>query len=584
MQRILLPLFFLLSTAFSHAQPFFTKVEDATNPITQQIPIPIYFGASWVDYNDDGLLDLFVNSNSLYRNDGNEQFTKVTFSDVNFGFGNGNSWGDIDRDGDLDVLIAASPSFYYRNDDTTFTPVPLATPTIDNRLFWSVALGDYDEDGWLDAYFTHPARFLGNDRPSLLLVNNQDGTFSPVSDSPVSQGLAAYTIGSWTDYDRDGDLDLFVGSGEVNSPSRDHIYINQLAETGQAKLVRLNEGTLAEDTRDGQNWNFIDYDNDGDLDAFVTNYLSNVYNDFYRNDDGVYTKMAAEQVGTIAEQNGNGLTNTWADVDNDGYLDCYVVFDGQQDRLYHNNGDGTFTESAEEPMAMSGPTRGASFGDYNNDGFQDLFVTSAQAASVGLYKNLGNGQNFATFTLKSSPDNPVALHTKVWAKATIGGQSMWQYREINSQNSFNGHNDYRVHFGLGDATMIDTLLIEWPLGTREQYVDVQAGDFCTIIQGEEASCGTLTSTREWIELEDTLKISPNPVEGVAQIQFNFPKTAPVQLQVYTLDGKRLQHLSQKQTAQFGAFSIDLSNEATGLYLLTVRQGTFVQTGRLVFQK
>jgi len=584
LRKILLCFFFLICISWAYAQPFFTKVEDSSNPITQQIAIPIYFGASWVDYNGDGLLDLFVNSNSLYRNDGDEQFTKVEFSGVNFGFGNGNSWGDIDRDGDLDVLIAASPSKYFRNDDTTFTEVPLSTSNISNRLFWSVALGDYNEDGWLDAYFTHPARFLGNDRPSLLLVNNQDGTLRANPNTPVDDSLAAYTIGSWTDYDRDGDLDLFVGSGEVNSPSRDHIYINQLAETGEADLIRWEEGALAEDLRDGQNWNFIDYDNDGDLDGFVTNYLANVDNHFYQNNDGAYTKLTAAQAGSIAEQGGSGLTNTWADVDNDGHLDCFVVFDGQQDRLYHNNGDGTFSESTDEPMFLTGPTRGAAFGDYDDDGFQDLFVASADAASVGLYKNSGNENNFATFTLKSSPDNPAALHTKVWAKATINGQAMWQYREINSQNSFNGHNDYRVHFGLGDATVIDTLLIEWPLGEQELYTDVAIG-FCTIIKGEEASCGTLTSTQEEVvQLEDTLRIAPNPVEAIAQVYFDFPKVETIQLEVYTIDGKRLNHLTQQQSADKGLFSIEFAKEAGGVYIITARQGTFVQTGRLLLQK
>jgi len=584
MQRLLPTLFFLLYFSFAETQTFFTKVEDSNNPITAQIPIGIYLGASWVDYNSDGLLDLFVNSNSLYRNDGNEQFTKVPFSDINFGFGNGNSWGDIDRDGDLDVLIAASPSKYYRNDDSTFVETPLTETAISNLRFWSVALGDYNEDGWLDAYFSHPARFLGNDRTSLLLVNNQDGSFSPVTDTPIDKGLAAYTIGSWTDYDRDGDLDLFVGSGEVDSPSKDHIYINQLAETDTANFIRMTDGALAEDTRDGQNWNFIDYDNDGDLDAFVTNYLSNVDNHFYQNQDSSYVKLTAAEVGSIAEQGGSGLTNLWADFDNDGYLDCFVVFDGQQDRFYHNNGDGTFSELDEEPMAVTGQTRGATAGDYNNDGFQDLFIASAGASTVGLYKNNGNTNNFATFTLKSSADNPVALHTKVWAKATIDGQEMWQYREINSQNSFNGHNDYRVHFGLGDATMIDTMWIEWPLGARELYTDVQAGDFCTIIQGEEASCGVLTATKNPVQPSETVVISPNPTGEMATVAFDFPNTGTVQIEVYTLSGKRLPHLSQRQQAQNGTVQLDFSNEPAGIYLITARQGNAMQTGRILVQR
>ncbi len=579
-----LALFFTISVN-SQAQEF-TRVTDSANALARHGVNTgnIYTGASWIDYDGDGWLDCFVNSNYLYHNNQDGSFTRVDFGPAAQGLGQGNSWGDIDNDGDPDVIIAASPSRYFRNDNGAFTEAPLLENAPANMRFWSACLGDYNEDGWLDVYLTHPRGFLGASRTSLLLANNGNGAFSEVAENTETDDeLAAFTVGSWWDYDLDGDLDLFVGSGEVSFLSRDHIYINQYTETGTPSLERLTTGPLAEDLRDGQNWNWIDYDNDGDLDGYVTNYLSSRQNDLYRNDGGQYVRMTAEDAGPIAGQAGLGLTNLWADFDNDGFLDCYVAFDGGKARFYHNNGDGAFSEE-EKVFTQTGATRGATAGDYDNDGFVDLFVSSQSATTAGLFHNEGNGNQFFNLELRGTASNTSAIGARVRLKATINGRAMWQQREINAQNSFNGHNSLRAHFGLGDAAAIDSLLIEWPMGMTETYTHLAVGQFCRATEGEGTSCSLINATWENGLPSGSLELLPNLSQGgTVLLRYQLPGAGMGQLDIFGLNGRRLPGLTWKVQGQ-GSLPASVEGLANGVYVVRLRGEGGLIAKKLVVQR
>ena len=561
-------LLLLFTCLAAHTQEF-TKVTDPDNELAGHGTNAgnFYSGASWIDYDGDGWLDCFINSNHLYHNGQDGSFTKVEFGPGAQGLGRGNSWGDIDNDGDPDVIIAATPSQYFRNNGGSFTQVPLLEPLPSNRRFWSACLGDYNEDGWLDVYLAHPRGFLGSNRSSLLLANNGDGTFSEVTENTETDDeLAAYTVGSWWDYDLDGDLDLFVGSGEVSALSRDHIYINQYTETGTASLTRLNDGPLATDLRDGQNWNWIDYDNDGDLDGFVTNYISSKANDFYRNDNGSYVKLTVEDVGSIANQNGAGLANLWADFDNDGFLDCFMGLDGGQARFYHNNGDGSFSEE-QQPFTSNGATRGAAAGDYDNDGFVDLIISSQSASTAGLYHNEGNTNKFINLQLNGTESNTSAIGARVRVKAAINGLAMWQQREINAQNSFNGHNSLRAHFGLGDAIIVDSLVIEWPMGMVEVYTDIQPGQFLIATEGESL----VSSSKEAVLSSDRAELFPNlTAGGTVTLQYDIPDAHHIRLLVFDSEGRLLPQLSEQADYPSGKMQIHTQGLKAGLYLLRLQ--------------
>ncbi|HSP88423.1 MAG TPA: VCBS repeat-containing protein, partial [Ignavibacteriaceae bacterium] len=342
--------FWFISFFFSHllAQTF-TKITDQSNVIVTDSFPGGYQGTAWVDYNNDGLLDLFINNDYLYKNEGNGNFSKnLTFKGRTQSLNpttisSGSSWADYDNDGDLDMFSASSKSFLFRNEgNETFERI--STGVIGDSLAnrgWTCVWADYDNDGNLDLLIVHPANFVpGTPIPNLLFHNDgpPDYTFTKVTDFHFTTQLAPYTVATWSDYDLDGDVDLFIGSGPATgTPARDYLYKNMLKETDSVSFERINDSPIGTDLQDGQVWNFIDYDNDADLDAFITNYGA-APNRFYKNDNGIFTSITTGM--ELGSQ--SCLSNSWGDFDNDGYLDV-VITSETKTYFFHNNGDGTFS-------------------------------------------------------------------------------------------------------------------------------------------------------------------------------------------------------------------------------------------------
>lgn len=493
---------FLLATSPLCAQQF-TKINDS--PVVADAARTL--GISWVDYDGDGDLDIFASNigageDIIYRNLLIESGTATFEVDSsagdlgNQGFGSlGNTWADIDNDGDLDVYTSTVFSkLFVNNGDGTFALVTEGDIASANNISsWAAAWGDIDNDSYVDLVAVHPAGFLGPVQPNHLFLNNDGTSFTEVDSgaSPITSGTAPFTVGSWSDYDRDGDIDLFIGSGPaVGFTAPDFLYENSFSQNGTAGFTPILNGIVATDARDGQVFNWIDTDNDGDLDVYITNYWggdpNGLPNDYYLNNNGTYVKVTS---GDIVTDTGFSLANTWGDYDNDGDLDVLITNDqGTLNYLYFNNGDGTFVRDDSSPMAFETAATGsygASAGDYDNDGDLDLITGNGAFIFGGntnfFYRNdSDNGNGWLNIDLEGSLSNRTALGAKVWAKATINGNSYWQYREVSAQNSFCGHNSFRVHFGLGDALLVDSLLISWPSGVQQSYTNVDVKQFLNI--------------------------------------------------------------------------------------------------------
>jgi hypothetical protein len=233
-----------------------------------------------------------------------------------------------------------------------------------------------------------------------------------------------------------------------------------------------------------------DFDNDGYLDLFVANWGQN--NFLYRNKgDGSFTPITNGIV--VADVVRHSQSAAWADYDNDGYLDLFVANGdenpvvGENNFLYHNNGDGTFKKVTSGVLVDDGAvSRSCAWGDYDNDGFLDLFVGNGGGAGSldqtnFLYRNNGNSNYWINFRLVGSTSNRSAIGAKVRLKATIGGKTFWQLREVSGGGSL-GQNDLRAHFGLGDATNADLVRIEWPSGTVQELQNVAVNQFLTVTE------------------------------------------------------------------------------------------------------
>jgi hypothetical protein len=529
----------------------FVAVTDTTNPIVTATVTGNYTGAAWADADGDGLLDLFIaRKAAMDQNLGGGAFEAIPNVVTQQGQALGTTWADAENDGDLDLFTSgnafvANGSNFYRNDGN-FTFTKITTGDIGNAGFnsgWGSAFGDVDNDAFVDLVIAG-ANGFGSNHVNRLLMNNGDGSFTNIDSTAVSDSLDAHTVPIWSDYDLDGDIDLFIGSGEVTQLSPDNLFRNVLSETGSWGFERITTAPIATDLLDGQIWNWIDYDNDRDLDGFVTNYNS-IPNRLYRNDGGTYVAVGGGVAGTIVTDDGAGLANVWGDFDNDGDLDCYVTNDGPNPGdLFINDGDGSFTQDLTSVVATeAGPHYGVTVGDYDRDGDLDLYV-QGNTTTKRLYRNdLANGNGWIEIMLVGggAPDgsNVAAIGARVQARTTINGSPVWQMREVSAQNSFNSMNMLDVHFGLGNAAMVDSLVVQWPAGSVDVFTAIPEGQVLQIVEGSGATGAPEIAGANAILLERNV---PNPFAMATEIAFDLPRPAHAILSIHDVSGRTVRTL------------------------------------------
>jgi hypothetical protein len=568
-----------------------TRIVDVLNPLANHVGVAGYYGVSWIDYDGDGDLDLFANPGSLYRNDGGGTFASVA---TVIGIGQlslnpGNAWADYDNDGDLDVYTSGIPSYLYRNvGGGLFTQI--LTGAIGNgnaNRAWSCSWADMDNDGDADLFLTSPCGFVGN--PCLTnLVYLNDGppnyTFTKQDTGVVVTGFAAYTVGTWSDYDLDGDQDLFIGSGPATNVSAvDNLYRNQFVETGDAGFfTRITTSPIATDLLDGQMWNWVDYDHDRDLDGYVTNWGAGgsvTINRLYRNDGGVYVDPAA---GAIDAELRVSLGSLWGDYDNDGDLDCYVTNDvGQRDSHYRNNGLGSFTSVISGPSAENITHRGGSNADYDGDGDLDLFL-GGPGTDSRLYRNdTANGNGWIQVHCVGTVSNRAAIGARVELRAVISGTPRWQMREVSSQNTFNGHNMLTTHFGLGNAAAVDTALVHWPSGTVDTLVNLAINTKHVVTETVPAIVSVDQALPSGAALA-LLGVSPHPFRDRARVAFSIAEAGPVRVEVFDVGGRLIQTpLAERLEPGRHEVTLDGAAFGPGLYFYRVTAGHAVRSGKLM---
>lgn len=496
-------------------------------------------GAAFFDYDNDGYLDILIVNGStlqnlkkggdpmvtLYRNMGNGTFTDVTAqSGMNKkGWGMGVCVADYDNDGRQDVYITAyGPNVLYRsNGDGTFTDVTEKAGVGDPRWSTGCAFGDYDRDGYVDLYVANyvvfdekksPKRGSSNCRvrrginlvcgptgmpgvPDTLYRNNGDGTFTDVTQKAGIQDPGKYGFGVlFSDLDNDGWPDIYVAH-DLNPNfffrnNRDGTF----SEIGLRAGVALSgdgrpQGSMGVDIGD--------YNNDGHFDIFVTNF-SHDYNTLYQNNkDGTFTDVSLSSGLGQRFQPYVGWGTAFVDLDNDGLLDVFIANGHvlpqadslglgekyhQPKQVFKNLGNGRFREVTREiggGLLLERSSRGAAFGDYDNDGDLDILVVNLNGRPTLLRNEGGNRNHWITLKLVGTKSNRDAIGARVTAK--IGGGM--QAAEVRSGGSYISHNDMRVHFGLGDATRIDALEVRWPSGLIESFKDLTADRFYVITEG-----------------------------------------------------------------------------------------------------
>jgi len=490
------------------------------------------WGCAWGDYDQNGFLDLFVGNNginSLFNGNGDGTFTKVLEEPFLTDAGNsrGGSWGDYDNDGNLDLFVPnnGTDDFLYHNDGfasgfsfTKITDDTIANDGTDSR---GSSWVDYDQDGFIDMFVAR----VGDD---FLYRNNGDGSFAKV-DTGIIVNDGLFSIGpSWCNFDNDGDPDLFVANFFSNG---NRLYRNN----GNGWFTRDTTSPAGTDAGDCSAGSWGDYDNDGDFDLFVANTAGT--NLLYTNNgppDHAFTKVTS---GPIATDAGTSYGSTWADFDNDGDLDLFVANIGIN-FYYQNNGppDYSFTKITGINITTDGGNSyGSCVGDIDNDGDLDLFI--ANSGANFLYLNDGNGNGWINILCEGKVSNVSAIGTRVLALATFNGSSIWQMQEVMGQTAYYSQSSMNVEFGFGNASMIDSIVIEWPSGTVDRYGPTPVNEFFTATEGAGIVVGVEQGGSSLPENSVLLQNYPNPFNPETMISFRLSRESSVKLTVSNILGE-----------------------------------------------
>ena len=460
-------------------------------------------------------------------------------------------WGDLNNDAALDFIVptgGTNLSVFLSRGDGTFsnftsrTGIVPAAATVDSRRWFGLALADYDDDGNLDLFITEDTRPPnGGAKLDMLWRGYGTGEFTNMASvagvtNPTGRGAAAF----WVDYDADGCLDLFVQN--FNTPDALYAGVGCGATTNRAAAAGLNapspatnvswadydadglpdlcltgagtndvlflnrgDGTFSNATvtaglaarNAGQGIAWGDYNNDGYVDLFIGRGFDsnttnlNVASTLYRNNgDGTFSDVSAA-AGIVATN--NNWAGAWGDYDNDGRLDLFVTAAGtpgaagNANHLYRNNGDGTFSDLA-GGAGVAGLDNatfhlGAAWADYNNDGFLDLLVKNgvgAVAQGIQLYRNQGNSHRYLKLVLHSTTGNRGALGALV--QVTAGELAQVRQLTGGGGGELFSQGSTPLHFGLGtNATAIVDVL--WPNGVTESFGVLPANATVILVQG-----------------------------------------------------------------------------------------------------
>ncbi len=467
----------------------------------------------------------------LYRNDlevhpdGTRtlRFTDVTDASriAVHGYAMGAATGDFDNDGCVDLYVTnLERSQLFRNNcDGTFADVSAKSRVEDRGWSVSAAFVDYDRDGWLDLFVGNYVYYsidadkpclhsIGSLRdycppsvyrpqPSHLYHNNRDGTFTDVTAAAGMAREFGPALGvSTADFNGDGWLDIYVG----NDGAPNQLWINRRDGTFTNTALVAGAALGADgEAKGSMGVDAGDFDQDGDDDLFVTE-LAREGHDLYVNDgSGVFQEKAAGTGIRPPSLPYTGFGAAWLDFDNDGWLDVLTVNGAvrhtadalarretfslrQPKQLFRNLGNGRFadvTERAGAALKTLDVSRGAAFGDVDNDGDSDVVVANDNGPLRLLINHVGTGKHWVGLRVLGRRRDMLGARVGV-IRAT--GPTLW--RRARADGSYASANDPRVLVGLGDTAKIERVRVEWPDGHAEEWTGVPVDRYTTLKEGE----------------------------------------------------------------------------------------------------
>ncbi len=543
-----------------------------------EVPIAASFGVNWVDYDGDGYDDLFLvndGPNLLYKNNKDGTFRRITSGRIvtDDEPSRSASWADYNNDGHIDCFVSNGVkdvynSLYKNNGDGTFAKIIEGNIVEDYGDYRNSAWADFDNDGDLDLYVTE----VSEEYPNILYINNGGTHYFTKSKDIVTgaKSLRTYNCG-WCDFDNDGDVDIYLANQGPDN-LYEQIRPGEFALVG-ASRIEANAGSAV-----SCSWG--DYDNDGWMDIFVVNYdMPNCL--YHNNGDGSFSKVAAPGISTDNKiSKGSG----WADYDNDGDLDLFVV-NRNSYLFYTNDGFGRFSKTEmDEFIYHGGNALAVAWGDKDNNGALDLVISSYDQQSL-LYENVVKKNNwFKIRCAGNQTSNRSALGAKVRIVTTVNGQRHTQLRHISASSGHAAQNSLVQHFGLGAATRVDSIIINWPSGKKQILLNKEANQRITVV---EAGTDFVQESEEFQPRRyRLLQNYPNPFNPYTSIEYELAETAFVQINIYDSTGRLVKSLVD-EIKQAGAHNISWNGKnensepvASGLYFYKMVTDNFESVGKM----
>jgi hypothetical protein len=497
-------------------------------------------GAAIFDYDNDGWPDIFIvngttlegfptgeaPTNHLYRNNHDGTFTDVTVkAGLNVtGWGQGVCVGDYDNDGWEDLYVTYyGKNRLFHNQNGVFTEVAEKAGVAGSGKAWGTGCAwvDYDRDGHLDLMIANYVDFdlatapAPGERPScmwkgvpvmcgprglpsaknILYHNRGDGTFEDVTTKAHidrTDGHYAFSV-STLDFDDDGWPDIYVACDSTPSILYRNNHDGTFTDVGVTAGAAFNE-----DGREqaGMGSTIGDYNGDGRLDIFKTNFSDDTSTLYRNNGDGTFDDVTtAAGLGLYTKYLGWGTM--FLDLDNDGWPDLLLVnghvypevdknnlgSNYEEPRiLYHNLGKGTFADisaGAGPGISARASSRGLAIGDLWNDGRISAVITNLNAVPSLLVNQVRSANHWIGIRTVGTKSNGDGIGARI--SVTAGTRTLVD--EVRSGSSYNSSSDMRVHFGLGSATKVNSVQIRWPSGLQEHFDNLPADSIHTLKEG-----------------------------------------------------------------------------------------------------
>ena len=462
-------------------------------------------GISFTDYDNDGDPDIYVTNgydvssqdpspqaNRFYENvQGRYEARSINGLSDFEGFSSGSAWADFDNDGDLDTFVANQRDqenallLQEAAEDGSVRFVRHAATRLAEDKGWSysVAAADADNDGFVDYYVSNGG--LSHSGVNVLYRNLQGTAIEPVLNVDAVDSNHASGGAAWSDYDGDGDQDLVV----ANRPTADMqgFKLSLFRNDGEMQFTRMDDNALPVDAVFPMSVAWGDVDNDGDQDLYAGN-LYGMANNLYENlGDGTFGILDG---GRATSDAGSSYAVTFGDLDNDADLDLVVANWGGTSEIYLNDGAGQFEQVGSDAFRRSiHYASSLALGDYDSDGDLDILIGNwPNRPGEGFEENILLENRFADgnwikVSREGGPTNRSAIGALIQLETVTDGVTRQQIREVSTQSGWRSQGELTLHFGLGTAATVSSVVINWPSGHSQTIVEPPVNQVLKVREG-----------------------------------------------------------------------------------------------------